>query len=149
MQLKSLAGLATVAAMAFAGVSAPLFAEAKLSGFMLSTLPAGKSVTIPRPATTIVPITSRVMLTGTDLPQSISFRAMSTASGASQPLRISIYDRNANRVKYIDITPGTSFLYSVKDLATITVIPDIRGREMEARNLALVVESDKPLEIAH
>lgn len=146
MKLASLMGLATTFALTLASSAA--LAQAKVSGFMLSSLPAGKSVTIPRPATTIVPITSRVMLTGTDLPQSISFRAMST-DGASQPVRISIYDRNSERVKYIDLKPGTSVLYTVRDLATITVVPDIRGREMELRNLALVVESDKPLEIAH
>lgn len=117
--------------------------------FLLERLPPGKNVTIPRPATTLVPLSSRVMLTATDLPQSVSFKAIGQAGGQAPKVRIGIYDGNADRVKYIDINPGTPFLYNMKDFETITVVPDIRGIEQQARTLALQVESDKPLQIAH
>ena len=120
--------------------------------FYLDRLPNGKSVTIPRPATTIVPLTSSVMLTATDIPQSLSIRAVTTSGSAfvaSQPIRISIFDRNSDRVRYVDLKPGMPYVYSMKDLETITVVPQVGASGAEARNLALRVESDKPLEIAH
>lgn len=115
--------------------------------FLLDRLPAGKNVTIPRPATTLVPLSSRVMLTATDLPQSVSLKTVSPGGGALTRLRVGIHD--ADRVKYIDLTPGTPFLYNMKDFETITIVPDVNGREQETRHLALQVESDKPLQIAH
>jgi hypothetical protein len=115
--------------------------------FLLDRLPAGKSVTIPRPATTLVPLSSRVMLTATDLPQSVSFKSVRPGGGLVSRVRIGIYDGNADRVKYVEINPGTPFLYNMKDLETITIVPDGNGRD--GHYLALRVESDKPLEIAH
>ncbi len=117
--------------------------------FLLEKLPAGKDVTIPCPATTLVPLWSRVMLTATDLPQSVSFKAVNPAGGALTKVRIGIYDANADRVKYIELNPGTPFLYNMKDFETITIVPDVKGLGQAARSLALQVESNKPLQIAH
>jgi hypothetical protein len=114
--------------------------------FLLERLPQGKSVTIPRPATTYVPLSARVTLTATDIPQTVSFRAINQRAGSARAFRISIFDPQQDRVKYVDLAPGTPFLYNFKELASITVVPEATSGAPEGTTL--MVESDKPLEIA-
>lgn len=115
--------------------------------FHLNALPKGKDVTIPRPATTHIPVSARVVITPTDMPQSISMKPVNMVSGPVGMIRVAIYDRNSERVQYIDLSPTTPFVYQVKNLAPITLIPESRGAA--TTNLALQVQSDKPLQIAH
>ncbi len=123
-------------------------ALSKDTGFHLDRLPPGKNVTIPRPATTFVPLSSPVNLTATDTPQSLSLKPINLKSGGNVAnLRVSIMDRESGRLQYVDLKPGMPFLYSFKELGTITVIPQASGIAIEG--LSLQVESDKPLEIAH
>lgn len=133
-----------IIAMLAAGSAA---AQVSTSTFHLDRLPKGKAVTIPRPATTLVPLTERVTLTATDMPQSLSFKAVNTAQGAVHALRLAIYDANSDRVQYVDVQPGTPFLYTFKELAAITVVPQPKAGL--PATLSLQVESNKPLEIAH
>ena len=132
--------------VAAAALSGAALAAAQPTGFYLERLPKGKNVTIPKPATTFVPLSSRVMLTATDMPQSVSFRPVNVGSGPTRPIRLSIYDRSSERVQYIDVKPGTPFLYTFRELGTITVVPESTGAD---GSLSLQVESNKPLEIAH
>lgn len=132
---------------------APLMNASSLSaqsagamGFHLDRLPRGKNVTIPKPATTFVPLTSRIQLTATDMPQSISFRPVNLNNGQLQTIRLAIYDPGSERVRYVDVKPGTPFLYAFRKLSSITVIPDAKGGDP---SLKLQVESNKPLQIAH
>jgi hypothetical protein len=118
--------------------------DAKVAGFELTRLPPGKNVTLPRPATTFVPASERVTLTATDIPQSLSFRPVNLKTGRVTSLRLSIYDAGSDRVQYVDLRPGTPFLYNFKELSTITVIAGQSAME----GVELQVESDKPLEIA-
>ena len=115
--------------------------------FRISALPKGKNVTIPRPATTQIPVASRVVLTPTDMPQSISMKPVNVSNGPTGMLRVAIYDQNSDRVKYVDLSPSTPFVYQVKNLQPITVIPEERGGA--TASLVLQVQSDKPLQIAH
>jgi len=119
--------------------------------FDLEKLPVGKNVTFPRPATTVVPTLARVHLTGTDMPQSLSLKAVAPLSGTSLEtsragqrgsLRIAIYDRNADRVFYKQIEKDTVYIYHLRDLRPILLITE----GGDAR-LKLQVESNKPLEI--
>jgi hypothetical protein len=130
--------------------NAPLPAAAQASNragvFYLQNLPLGKDVTIPKPATTWVPMAQRVKLTATDTPQSVSFRPVSAGSGVLHPIKISIFDPNSERVKYVSVAPGTPFLYTFRQLGSITVIPEKPAGADEG--LSLQIESDKPLEIA-
>jgi hypothetical protein len=121
-------------------------AQGKAQGFYLERLPKGANVTIPRPATTIVPLTARVQLTATDMPQSLSFKPVDVNGGTPRPIRLSIYDRRSERVQYVELKPGTPFLYTYRELGSITVIPQAAGG---SNAMALQVESNKPLEIAH
>jgi hypothetical protein len=118
------------------------------SGFHLDRLPQGKNVTIPRPATTYVPLARTVSFTATDTPQSLSLKPINLkAGGFVGPLRVSIMDRESGKLQYVDLKPGMPFLYNFKELGSITVVPQSSGTVVEG--LSLQVESDKPLEIAH
>jgi hypothetical protein len=136
--------VALAAATGSSGVA--LAQQGKAQGFYLDRLPVGKNVTIPKPATTFVPLTSRVQLTATDMPQSLSFTPVDVNGGTPRSIKLSIYDQSAARVKYVVLKPGTPFLYTYRELSSITVIPQAQGA---GGALALQVESNKPLEIAH
>lgn len=114
--------------------------------FHLNRLPKGKSVTIPRPATTLMPLNERAAFTATDMPQSLSFTPLETGRGQAEPIKVAIFDRRSERVQYINVVPGTPFLYTFRELATITVIAESKAA---SSTLLLKVESNKPLEIAH
>lgn len=117
------------------------------SGFSLERLPKGKNVTMPRPATTYVPLTARVVLTGTDMPQTLRFMPVNLSQGMLRSLRLAIFDQNSERVQYVRVSPDTPFLYPIKDLEPITVIAEAIAGVTEG--LQLQVESDKPLDVAH
>lgn len=121
-----------------------------LSGaFELEKLPPGKSVTIPRPATTWVPLAMRARLTATDMPQSLSLRLIGPTGAQLQgaPVKLAIYDPNSERVVYVTVTPGVSFVYNFRDLRPIMVVSEDPGSER--RQAKLQVESNKPLELSH
>jgi hypothetical protein len=115
----------------------------KSAGFDLETLPVGKNVTFPRPATTFVSTRTRVQLTGTDMPQSLSFKPIPAAqSSSSGVIKISIYDQNAERVFYKELKKDNVYIYHLRDLRPIVMITE--GGD---HHLKLQVESNKPLEI--
>lgn len=140
-------GLTALFALA-AGLASSTALAAADGGFHLDRLPVGKNVTIPKPATTYVPASARVVLTATDMPQSLSFVPVNLRNGGPVgTLKLAIYDRDSERVKYVELRPGTPFLYTFKELSSITVIPQpAAGQDA---GIALKVESNKPLEIAH
>ncbi len=120
----------------------------KDGGFHLDRLPQGKNVTIPRPATTFIPLSSTVNLTATDTPQSLSLKPINVKSGGTvSGLRVSIMNRETGKLQYVELKPGMPFVYSFEELGSVTVIPQADGAATEG--LSLQVESDKPLEIAH
>ena len=137
----SLAGLAVAKTKKKTHTPEPSMSRAASSSslggtFDIDRLPKGADVTIPRPATTLVHPGGRAVLTATDIPQTLSFKPVNGRS-----LKLSIYDPSAQRVQYVDLQPGTPFLYNFKDLGSITVLPE--------GSTSLQVESDKPLQIAH
>ncbi len=145
--------LSLVVSMASAGTALakparpPVEAPRGVGGFSLDRLPPGKNVTMPRPATTYVRLASRVVLTGTDMPQTLKFMPINLGNGTVRSLRLAIFDKNSERVQYVRVSPDTPFLYPIKDLSPITVIADAIAGSTEG--LQLQVESDKPLDVAH
>jgi hypothetical protein len=115
-------------------------------GFFLEQLPAGKSVTLPRPAITFVPMTGRVTLTSTDLPQTVKLTPVSISAGALQSIKVAIFDPAMDRVKYINLTPGSPTLYNFHGLGSISMVPQVGAAV--AGNMRIRIESDKPLEIS-
>jgi hypothetical protein len=125
-------------------------AEGRPTAFDLERLPAGKSVTIPRPATTWVPLWMRARLTGTDMPQSLSLKLIAPGTGVplKSPVKLAIYDPNSERVVYANVQPGVAFVYNFRDLRPIMVVSE-NTASPALRQVKLQVESNKPLEISH
>jgi hypothetical protein len=133
----------------FLATTSAVVALAKPDGFYIDRLPKGKNVTIPRPATTFIPLSSTVKFTSTDMPQSISFKPVNTTGGQAAALRLAIYIDDAKKAAFIDLRPGTPFLYNFKTISSVTVIPELAVAAKNVGSTLLQVESDKPLEIAH
>ncbi|MGE0173433.1 MAG: hypothetical protein AB7T49_11620 [Oligoflexales bacterium] len=123
-----------------------LFAEEAM--FLITDLPKGKSVTLPRPATTYVPLTHRVELKSTDLPQTIKFSAVSLNGGKVDPFELAIYDEETNKIQHVKIDSTNTALYTFKSLSAIRVTPVLRGIK-SAANTNLKLESTKPLYLSH
>lgn len=122
---------------------------AKINGFDLMRLPKGKNVILPNPAITYVPVTSRVFLSSTDTPQSIKISSVNIKKGRARTIKIAIFDKNLNRVKYLFLKPGMNYLYNFSDISSITVIPEIPlgVSKKILSNYKIKIESDKPLQI--
>ena len=123
-------------------LAAPATARTANGVFGLEALPQGKSVTLPTPAATTMAGQARVVITPTDMPQTLSLKSQGTGS----PLRVAIYDPHAKKPKRIDLRPGTPFLYSFRDLKAVTIVTEAISSSGSGR---LRFESNKPLEIAH
>lgn len=114
--------------------------------FSVDAMPAGSEVTIPGTAGTLVPIATRIMLSSTDSPQTVSL----VPFGANAvPIEVAIFDRHQDRVKYVKIAPGIPFLYSFAKLSSIYVTPNLpKGSKPASASVRLRIASDKPLSIA-
>jgi hypothetical protein len=138
-----------------AAVASSFFAaslQAKPKGFYIERLPKGNDVTLPMPATTYLPLAERAMFTSTDMPQTLSFKAINVSGGKASSIRVAIYDSKASKVHYADVKPGMPYLYNFRGINSITIIPGLANgsKQLKAyKNLKLQVESNKPLEIAH
>ena len=121
-------------------------AYSKPKGFYLERLPRGKTVTLPLPATVFVSLKNRVSLRATDKAQLVKLSPATINSAKVEPIRLAIYDRHSDRVRYVDLKPGLPFLYNFKGLDKISLIPDKVGKKVD-RNMRLRIESNKPLEV--
>ncbi len=114
------------------------------NGFDLNELPLGKSVTLPTPAKTKIPVESRVRLTATDHQQTL--KLTSQGNGKWTNIKVAIYDQNSEKVRYVNLAPGASIVYNFKDLRPIQIIPT-RFKNKRTGNVWLSVESNRPLTI--
>ena len=120
----------------------------KPSGFDLNDIPKGASVTLPQPATVVIPLSQRVTLTATDMPQTLKLSPAHTKNKLfNKELVVAVYDSNLDRVKYLKLDPKMPTLYRFHSLGSIALVPKTSAKGGN-RNLRLVVESDKPLEIS-
>lgn len=120
-------------------------------GFYATSLPKGKDVTLPPPAITYVPISDRVTISSTDMPQTLKLSAVSLTQGKAQTFRVAIFDSLSPRVKYITLKPGLSYMYTFKDLNSIAVVPEISKTPRQttvACDCQLRLESNKALGIS-
>ena len=123
--------------------------QAEPTGFVVEKLPAGSEVTLPQPATTYVAPTTRVTVASTDSPQSLRILPVNLQGGLAQEVRISIFDSNQDRVRYVDLKPGLPFLYNFRKLSSIAIVVDPTAQQRLAVGTRLQIESDKPLTIRH
>lgn len=120
--------------------------SAKTAGiFELSDLPHGKHVTLNKPATTLIPADGSAYLTSTDLPQTLKLTAVSVDSSTkAQKVKIALVDREGKSIKYVELQPGFSYMYTYRFLTTIALVPQ-KGYRLSSMRIR--VDSDKPLEI--
>ena len=74
--------------------------------FDILELPEGASVTLPSPATTLVPLSTFYRVTPTDKAQ--VFRISSTSKCA---VKIQVYDKTSDEVKTANLKSGESMIY--------------------------------------
>jgi hypothetical protein len=116
--------------------------------FNVDEMPEGAEVTLPRAAKTMVPLSTRITIASTDMPQTVSIVPVNASGGPQVPVTLAIFDAKQDRVKYVQVAPGSPFLYSFKGLGAITVkAKEVPGRR-SASTVKLQIESDKPLTVA-
>ena len=122
---------------------------ARADQFNVAQMPEGAEVTLPGAAKTMVPVSTTIKVGSTDMPQTISIVPVMSPGARAVPVTLSIYDAKQDRVKYVQIAPGSPFLYSFKGLSTITLHTDLPKSVKNAKSdLQLKIESDKPLTVA-
>lgn len=112
--------------------------------FDIRMLPPGKAVTLPHPATTQVPVQSKVNLTSTDLPQTLKVMASSPHGKPMQPLVLHIVDTHTQAVQYVKVDPRNPVLYSFKALKPVVLIPKPLAAHVRD-GVVLTIESNRPL----
>lgn len=117
------------------------------TSFDIKDLPHGKSVTLPHPATTLVPLNGQVILTATDNQQTVKISSVRSRGGRGVQVRIAIYDSLSEKVRYLDLKPGGSIVYAFKGLNQIRIAP-IAPKRFPA-DARLKIQSNKPLGIGH
>jgi len=122
--------------------------QARSNDFDINSLPKGKSVTLPHTTVTYVPVTDSVKLASTDMPQMVKISAVGRKRGSKQDIKVAIFDSHSDKVKYISLKPGASYLYNFKDLGSISVVPKLSSTLSKSAHYKLKVESNKPLEVS-
>ena len=116
-------------------------------GFFLKDLPPGRSVTLPTSVTTIAPLSSRIQLTATDLPQTVKISGIPSGNHVP-PLTLAFYSNESDRVRYIALRQGKNVLYQFDTLTSIHMVPQT-SKSTRYLWQGLQIESNKPLKIGH
>lgn len=121
-------------------VSSSLFADDD-GPFDIMELPEGASVTLPSPATTLVPLSTYYRVSPTDKAQ--VFRISSPAKSCA--VKIQVFDKSSEEVKMATLKTGESLIYRFERFNGVRVhaIP-VTGC---AAMTKLVLDSNRPLEI--
>ena len=118
--------------------------------FLLSELPPGKNITLLSSASLQAPIEGRVTVTATDSPQTLSVSVKKeSGEDINKTVKIAIYDKNQEGVKYVDLNAGRVFLYNFKGLSSISIMAPQALKDSTLHGLYLQVESNKPFTVAH
>lgn len=115
------------------------------SDFKITELPKGKSVTLPRPATTIIPISEAATLTSTDKSQTIKFTVISSSGQSSPPIKLTIYDKHSETPRQLILKANSPTIYSFKGLGSIRIktAPYLQSQNEGSMR----VESNRPMGI--
>jgi hypothetical protein len=137
-----LAGVLGVLGLAQTSTSGP--------GFFIEILPKGASITIPQPATTIVPIGMQVFVGATDRGQAIKLTPMYKTK-KKQLIKIDLkQSRSGTRQLSYDLRKSRPLVYSFDGLETVRVASEYTGlgNHLDGRTY-LKIESNRPIEISH
>ena len=118
--------------------------------FAVDQLPVGAEVTVPPAAKTTVPMGARIKLSSTDNPQTLRIIPVGDGNTFASPIKLAIFDTHQDRVKYINVIPGSPFLYSFKGLSTITIQPTLQKSTLSGvgTTVRMQIESDKAVTVA-
>lgn len=117
--------------------------------FPVEQMPIGSEVTIPPTARTTAPLGTRIKISSTDSPQTIRITPIGNGSTFAAPIKLAIFDKNQERVKYVTVNPKEPFLYSFKGLSTISIQPSLaKGQASLAGGIRMQIESDKAVTLA-
>ena len=117
--------------------------------FPVEQMPIGSEVTIPPTARTTAPLGARIKVSSTDSPQTIRITPVGNGSTFAAPIKLAIFDKNQERVKYVTVNPNEPFLYSFKGLSTIAIQPSLaKGQANLAGGIRMQIESDKAVTLA-
>lgn len=117
--------------------------------FPVEQMPVGSEVTIPPTARTTAPLGARIKVSSTDSPQTIRITPIGNGSTFAAPIKLAIFDKNQERVKYVTVNPNEPFLYSFKGLSTIAIQPSLaKGQANLAPGIRMQIESDKAVTLA-
>lgn len=121
-------------------LSTSLFADDE-APFDIMELPQGASVTLPSPATTLVPLSTYYRLSPTDKAQ--VFRLSSPLKTCS--VKVQVFDKTTDEVKMAILKAGDSMIYRFERFN------GVRVHAMPVNGCAaltkLVLDSNRPLEI--
>jgi hypothetical protein len=125
-----------------------LNATSASGNFDLASLPKSKSVTLPPPAATLIPLPSKVELTATDNHQVLKLTAYPSNKDATASFTVMILDPRADQPeRKITVRPGHTVMYSFKSLGAITLKAEKPSGKRSP--VKLKVESNRPLGIGH
>jgi hypothetical protein len=120
--------------------STSLFADDD-SPFDIMELPQGASVTLPSPATTLVPMTTHYRVAPTDKAQ--VFRISAPAQACA--VKVQVFDKNSEEVKIATLRGGESMIYRFERLNGVRI--QSSPIEKCVTLTKLVLDSNRPLEI--
>mgnify|MGYP001576799525 CR=1 FL=1 len=127
-------GLMLISSAVFADEDAP---------FDILDLPQGASVTLPSPATTLVPVSAFYRVNPTDKAQ--VFRL--SAPPKTCAVKIQFYDKTSNEVKLATLRAGESLVYRFERFNGVRVHATPAAAEHCTGMAKLGLDSNRPLEI--
>ncbi len=119
-------------------------------GFFVESLPKGARITIPQPATTIVPVGMQVFVGATDRGQAIKLTPMYKTKN-KQLIKIDLKQSisGTKQLSY-DLRRTRPLVYSFDGLETVRVASEYTGAgdHLDGKTL-LKIESNRPIQISH
>ena len=117
--------------------------NSKASTFHFNQLPKGKSVTLPSPAATLVPVNQTITLSSTDMPQTIKLTLMPKSQ--QKKIEVVIYDSHSDTPQKIKLIAKVPATYSFKNLYSIRLLSRTLSKSPAKSNI--LIESNKPMTI--
>jgi len=110
--------------------------------FDIMELPKGSSVTLPSPATTLVPMATHYRVTPTDNAQVFRISAPAQTGCA---VKVQVFDKSSEEVKMATLKAGESLIYRFERFNGVRVqtTPVTNCKQVTK----LVLDSNRPLEI--
>lgn len=120
--------------------------------FKISDLKKGQEVTLTGRSTTVIPYGESFYVAATDLPQTVSFSQIWKGNKKNDPkLKIAIYDKSNDKVKYLNLKKSVPFIYSLRNTERVLIVPEkAKGKKVLSlmKNQRIHVRSSKPLTVA-